>query len=244
MYRWRSNRIVTGLRRVARHEMTQDSASNNLTSRQHALVLAAVQEFISTAAPVGSAQIVAHHQLGVSYAMVRNMMGELEDGGYLLQTHTSADQVPTEKAFRYYVDHLAAQARIGFEDRAQIELHYSSAVRNLGEVLRDTPRLLSILTGQAALVMARRLESSIVERVNFVRLRDNQVLAVFVASKGAIQNRIVDTERDHSQDELNRMARYLNEAVEGRPLERGAPMDRGATAPGARQLRSLHARRA
>jgi len=199
--------------------MTQDSSSTTLSNRQHALVLAAVQEFIATAEPVGSAQIVARHQLGVRAAMVRNMMAELEEGGYLRQPHTSAGRVPTEKAFRYYVDHLAAATRIGFEDRAQIELHYSSAVRNLGEVLRDTPKLLSLLTGQAALVMAPRLESSIIERVNFVRLRDNQVLAVFVAAKGAMQNRIVDTERDHSQDELDRMARYLNESLEGRSLD-------------------------
>ena len=197
--------------------MTQES--DPLSNRQHALILAAVQEFIATAEPVGSAQIVAHHQLGVRAAMVRNLMAELEDGGYLRQPHTSAGRVPTEKAFRYYVDHLAAATRIGFEDRAQIELHYSTAVRNLGEVLRDTPRLLSLLTGQAALVMAPRLESSIVERVNFVRLRDNQVLAVFVATKGAVQNRIVDTDRDHSQDELDRMARYLNESLEGRTLD-------------------------
>src|SRR6266436_8715782 len=131
--------------------------SNTLSNRQHSLILAAVQEFIATAEPVGSAQIVARHQLGVRAAMVRNMMAELEDGGYLRQPHTSAGRVPTEKAFRYYVDHLAAQARIGFEDRAQIELHYSTAARDLDEVLRDTPRLLSILTGQAALVMSPRL---------------------------------------------------------------------------------------
>src|ERR1700733_6663640 len=197
--------------------MTQES--DPLSNRQHALILAAVQEFIATAEPVGSAQIVAHHQMGVRAAMVRNGMAYPEDGGYLRQPHTSAGRVPTEKAFRYYVDHLAAATRIGFEDRAQIELHYSTAVRNLGEVLRDTPRLLSLLTGQAALGMAPRLESSIVERVNFVRLRDNQVLAVFVATKGAVQNRIIDTERDHSQDELDRMARYLNESLEGRTLD-------------------------
>src|SRR5260370_20653681 len=199
--------------------MTFDSSNHPLPSRRHALLIAVVQEFISTAAPVGWAQIVAHHQLGVRAAMVRNMMAELEDGGYLHQPHTSAGRGPTATAFRYYVDNLAAQARIGFEDRAQIELHYSSAARGLDEVLRATPRLLSILTGQAALVMSPRLEASILERVNFVRLREKQVLAVFVASKGAMQNRIVDTERDHSQDELDRMARYLNESLEGRTLD-------------------------
>ena len=80
--------------------MTFDPPNNPLSSRRHALILATVQEFISTAAPVGSAQIVAHHQLGVRAAMVRNMMAELEDGGYLHQPHTSAGRVPTEKAFR------------------------------------------------------------------------------------------------------------------------------------------------
>src|ERR1700693_1683112 len=160
--------------------MTQESSSNPLSNRQHALVIAAVQEFISPAEPVGSAQIVARNHLGVRAAMVRNMMAELEDGGYLLQPHTSAGRVPTEKAFRYYVDHLAGQARIGFQDRAQIELHYSTGARDLGEVLRDTPRLLSLLTGQAALVMSPRLEASILERVNFVGLRDNHARAVFL----------------------------------------------------------------
>ena len=119
--------------------MTQESQQSAL-ERQHALLLAAVQEFIATAEPVGSAQIVARHQLGVRAAMVRNMMAELEDGGYLRQPHTSAGRVPTDKAFRYYVDHLAAASRIGFEDRAQIELHYSSAVRDLGDICAIRPR--------------------------------------------------------------------------------------------------------
>src|SRR5712692_4906718 len=138
--------------------MSLDSANNPLSNRRHTLLLATVQEFISTAAPVGSAQIVAHHQLGVRAAMVRNMMAELEDAGYLHQPHTSAGRIPTEKAFRYYVDNLLSAPHIGFEDREKIELHYSSGRRDLSETVRDTPRLLTLLTGQAALVTAPRLE--------------------------------------------------------------------------------------
>src|SRR5271155_5056748 len=105
-----------------------------LHRRQHALLMAAVQEFITTAEPVGSQQLVARHQLGVRAAMVRNLMAELEEGGYLRQPPTSAGRVPTEKAFRYYVDHLAAATRLRFGDLAQMELHYSTPLRNLGEV--------------------------------------------------------------------------------------------------------------
>src|ERR1700688_1032619 len=79
--------------------MTFDPPNNPLSSRRHALILASVEEFIPTAGPVGSAQIVAHHKLGVRAAMVRNMMAELEDGGYLHQPHTSAGRVRLRRRF-------------------------------------------------------------------------------------------------------------------------------------------------
>ena len=197
--------------------MTGD-AENTLSGRRHTLLLAAVSEFIATAEPVGSNQIASRHHLGIKSAMVRNMMSELEDAGFLSQPHTSAGRVPTDKAFRYFVDHLSG-ARIGFEDRSQIELHYSGRGRDLALLMRDTPKLLSILTGQAAMVMAPRLESVELESVNFIRIRQQEVLAVFVATNGTVQNRLVATDRDHPQGELDRMAAYLNESLGGRTLD-------------------------
>ncbi len=199
--------------------MGNQSEGKTLSGRRHALLLATVCEFIATAEPVGSNQIATRYRLGIKSAMVRNMMSELEEAGYLYQPHTSAGRVPTDFAFRYYVDHLAGAARIGFEERTQIELHYSERGRDLAGLMRDTPRLLSLLTGQAALVMAPRLESVELERVNFIRIREREVLAVFVAKTGAVYNRLIATERDHGQDELDRMGRYLNDALGGRTLE-------------------------
>jgi heat-inducible transcriptional repressor len=200
-------------------KMSKEETENVLGGRRHALLLATVSEFIATAEPVGSQQVASRHRLGIKSAMVRNMMAELEETGFLHQPHTSAGRVPTDRAFRYYVDHLAGGARIGFEDRTQIELHYSERARDLAAMMRDTPRLLSILTGQAAIVMAPRLESVELERVNFVRVREREVLSVFVATTGAVQHRLVSAERDHPQDELDRMARYLNESLKGRTLD-------------------------
>jgi heat-inducible transcriptional repressor len=199
--------------------MDREDETKTLSPRRQALLLAVVQEFISTAAPVGSHQIVAHHSIGVRGAMVRSMMAELEETGYLSHPHTSAGRVPTDKAYRLYVDRALESSHIGFQDRAQIELHYSSRARDLGQIMRDTPRLLALLTGQAAMVMAPRLEAMVLERVNFIRLRDNQVLAVFVAAAGPIYQHLVETRHDHSQDILDRMARYLNESLAGRTLD-------------------------
>ncbi len=196
-----------------------ESEHTALAGRRHAVLIATVAEFIASAGPVGSQQIALRRNLGIKAAMVRNMLAELEESGYLHQPHTSAGRVPTDKAFRYYVDHMAAEARIGFEDRTQIELHYSDRVRDLEAVMRDTPRLLSLLTGQAALVMAPRLESVELERVNFVHLNADQILAVFVPTTGGVQNQFVRTNREYGQEELDRMARYLNESLKGRTLD-------------------------
>lgn len=199
--------------------MDDSVTQGELSHRQHSVLLATVQEFIATAEPVGSQQIAVRYPLGVRAAMVRNLMADLESAGYLHQPHTSAGRIPTDRAFRYYVNHVISVRHIGFEDRAQIELCYSAGPRELGEVMRETSRLLALLTGQAALVMAPRLESIKLERVSFVRLREREVLAIFVAAADGVHNRVVQTERDHGQEELDRMARYLNEALSGRTLE-------------------------
>ncbi len=199
--------------------MTGGAPSEDLTRRQRALLLATVREFIVAAEPVGSHQIAARYSLGVRAAMVRNIMAELEEAGYLYQPYTSAGRVPSDKAFRYYVDHLMPFKRIAFGDRTQIELHCSGHSGDVNELVRETSRLLALLTGQAALVMAPRLEAMVLERVNFVRLRERTVLAVFVAVAGAVQNRVVQTDHEHTQEELERMARFLNEFLHGRTLE-------------------------
>src|SRR5215470_20312262 len=156
---------------------------DELPRRQHALLLATIHEFIATAQPIGSHQLAARRSMGIRAAMARNLMAELDESGYLLQPHTSAGRVPTERAFRYFVDHLILPP-IRFADRTQIELHYSAPTSDSTEVIRDTSRLLALMTGQAALVLAPRLESVQLKRVSFMRLRERHVLAIFVAAAG------------------------------------------------------------
>jgi heat-inducible transcriptional repressor len=199
--------------------METPASQGELSQRQHAVLLATVQEFIATAGPVGSQQIAMRYPLGVRAAMARNLMAELESAGYLRQPHTSAGRVPTDRAFRHYVDHVMAVRHLGFQDRAQIELCYSAGPRELGEVMRETSRLLALLTGQAAMVMAPRLELIKLERVSFIHLREREVLGIFVAAAGGAHQRLVQTASDHGQEELDRMARYLNQALHGRTLE-------------------------
>jgi heat-inducible transcriptional repressor len=198
--------------------MTKQVWRGELGRRRHALLVAVIQDFVATAEPVGSLHIVSKYSLGVRAATVRGMMAELEAENYLFQPHVSAGRVPTAKAFRYYVDYVMPNRSIGQNDRVKIEYSYSERSRELSAVMRDTSRLLALLTGQAAVVMTPRFEAIELRRVNFIRLRETQVMAVFVAMAGGVQTRIIDSGRDYDQDELERMANYLNECLEGRTL--------------------------
>ena len=198
--------------------MRASSKRDELPRRQHSTLLAAIHEFIATAQPVGSHQLAARRSLGIRAAMVRNLMAELDESGYLLQPHTSAGRVPTERAFRYFVDHLILPP-IRFADRTQIELHYSAPAGDLTEVIRDTSRLLALMTGQAAVVMAPRLESVQLKQVQLLRLREHEVLAIFVVATGGVHNRLLHTDANYEQPDLDRMSGYLNESLGGRTLE-------------------------
>jgi len=150
--------------------------------------------------------------------MVRNLMAELDESGYLLQPHISAGRVPTERAFRYFVDHLTLPP-IRFADRTQIELHYSAPAGDSAGVIRDTSRLLALMTGQAAVVTAPRLESVQLKQVQLLRLREHEVLAIFVVATGGVHHRLLRAEADYGQPDLDRMSGYLNESLGGRTLE-------------------------
>jgi heat-inducible transcriptional repressor len=199
--------------------MTNGVWRGELGRRRHALLVAVIQDFVATAEPIGSQHIASKYSLGVRAATVRGMMAELEAENYLFQPHTSAGRVPTPKAFRYYVDFVMPKRQIGRNDRVKIEYYYSERSRDLSEVMRDTSRLLAVLTGQAAMVLTPRFEAIELRRVNFIRLREAQVMVVFVAMAGGAQTRVIDSGRDYTQDELERMANYLNECLEGRTLE-------------------------
>lgn len=199
--------------------MGNDGAESELIRRRHALLVATVQDFIANAEPVGSQHLAGKYALGVRAATVRAMMAQLEEAGYLHQPHTSAGRIPTDKAFRYYVDHLEPGWKVGHVERAQIEFSYSERRGDLAETMRETSRLLALLTGQTGLVMAPRLESVVLEHVSLIRLRDRQVLALFVPTVGAVRQRVIETDQNYSHEELERMAAYLNQCVNGRTLE-------------------------
>lgn len=190
-----------------------------LSQRSRQILEAIVEDYIATAEPVGSSAVAKRHALSLSSATVRNVMASLEELGLLTSPHTSAGRVPTEKGFRFYVDSLVSLRPISQQEKKEILRRYRESGNNLTDLLRETSRTLSSLSNYTGLVVAPRFTSSLFRHMEFVKLGSHKVLAILVSCNGAVQNRIIETEQEFSNDDLVRMANYLNSILEGLTID-------------------------
>jgi heat-inducible transcriptional repressor len=142
-------------------------------------------------------------------------MAELEELGFLRSPHTSAGRVPTEKAYRYYVDSLLKVSSLDRESRDRIEQHYQRRGLQMADLLREASRTLASVAHYTGLVMVPRLQSTVFRHIEFVRLSARQVLAVFITQSGLIQNRLIETDEDYAPGELEQITNYLNRTLGG-----------------------------
>ncbi|CAN5601930.1 heat-inducible transcriptional repressor HrcA [soil metagenome] len=186
----------------------------NLRARQ--ILYAVISEFVATGEPVGSRTISKKAGIDLSPASIRNVLSDLEELGYLAQPHTSAGRIPTERAFRLFVDALMEIRQLSIEEHAHIR-DYLEAVEPGKDVLRETGKLLSELTGTAAVVVTPKGEGTMLRSVRFVSLGPEELLAVLVMKNGTVANRFLQTK--HTQDELVRIHNLLDDVIEGRSLK-------------------------
>lgn len=189
--------------------------AESLSDRGRKILEAIIEEHIATAQPIGSKALTRFSAISLSPASIRNVMAELEDLGFLHSPHTSAGRVPTEKAYRYYIDSLLRISGLDLAHRDQIELHYHRHGLQMAELLREASRTLSSVAHYTGLVMVPRLQSTVFRRIEFVRLSARRVLAVFITQSGMIQNRLIETGEEFSAAELEQITNYLNRTMSG-----------------------------
>jgi heat-inducible transcriptional repressor len=180
---------------------------------------AVVSEYLATGEAVGSQTVTRRYGLEVSAATVRNVMGDLEEMGLLRHTHTSAGRIPTDRGLRYYVDTLlrVRSLTVGEKDEIRGRLGNNPEVP---ELMQRTSRLLRELSHLTVVVQTPRPESDVIEHIEFVRLREGQLLAVLSTSAGQIQNKLVPVDFQLSPSELDHVNNYLNGLVGGLTLEK------------------------
>ena len=190
-----------------------------LDERKAAILRAVVREYIETAQPVASAHVARLRTLAVSPATVRNEMAVLEREGYLVHPHTSAGRVPTDKGYRFYVDHLRTPpGPLAPGQKRRVEEHFARAHGELERMLHDTGRLLSDLTDCAALVVAPGHVAATVRSVQLVVLGPRVALAVAVLSDGAVEKETLELDLDATEARVAAASAHLATHLTGWPL--------------------------
>jgi heat-inducible transcriptional repressor len=187
----------------------------HLSERSRQILEAIIEDYIVTAEPIGSRTITRRHGLSLSPATVRNVMSDLEEMGFLVSPHTSAGRVPTDKAYRLYVDSLVGVNRIAREEREEIRKRCSLTGRDVGEVLKETSRMLSSVSHYMGIVMGPRFTANVFRQMEFVKLSGRKILAILVSQSGSVQNKIIETDEELQVSDLTRMANYLNDILKG-----------------------------
>jgi heat-inducible transcriptional repressor len=183
-----------------------------LERREREVLRALVQDYIQTGEPVASGPLLARHELDASPATIRSVMSDLEALGFLEKPHASSGRIPTAQGYRLYVDTLLKVRPPSPADRDRITALTSDA-SDVASLLEGTADLLHSLSHHAGVVTTPRPTIDPVRQVEFVRLRENRVLAVFVSAAGIVTNKLVQLEFPMDGSELERAAGYLNERL-------------------------------
>jgi heat-inducible transcriptional repressor len=189
-----------------------------LDERKAAILRAVVEQYIESAQPVGSGHVVRGGNLNVSAATVRNEMAALEADGYLRQPHTSAGRVPTEKGYRFFVDHLSGPVPLEARKAEQVRTFFARAHGEVEQVLAETSRLLSALTDYAAVVVGPPHEAATIRSVQLVGLSGQAALVVVVLSNGAVEKSTIEVDLSTGDERLGAATAHLSAHVVGSTL--------------------------
>lgn len=190
----------------------------DLTERKLKILQAIVGDFIKTAEPVGSRTLSKRHDIGASAATIRNEMSDLEDMGYLTHPHTSAGRVPSDKAYRLYVNSLMDKYVIPDEEKKAISSQLESTVSELDKTLNRASELLSRLTSLTSFVMTPREDLNILKYVNVLPVDDKTVVIMIVVENGHVVNTAVRLNTEYDADALELMSKVLTKHYRGRSM--------------------------
>ncbi|MFW6177498.1 MAG: heat-inducible transcriptional repressor HrcA [Desulfohalobiaceae bacterium] len=190
----------------------------SLNSREIDVVNIIVQAYIQHAVPVGSRYVAKQSGLGLSPASMRNVMADLTDKGYLTQPYTSAGRIPTQKAFRFYVDSMLKPGPLSSEQQKSIREYLTQAGLQFSDILEQTSKLISAQASQVGMAVAPQKDLVRWQQIDFVLIRPGLVLAVLVFQGGIIQNKLLKVEEKLTADDLVKFSNYLNESFQGRTI--------------------------
>lgn len=188
-----------------------------LSDRDRRVLESLVRCYIDTGEAVSSLWLAARGRFGVSSATVRNILGRLEDAGYVRQPHTSAGRVPTDRGYRVHVDQLLSSHKPNLASSPDVEAAIRRAV-NAEDALSAVTSELSRVSHHVGFVLGPAPETATLKHIDFVPLDSSRVLVVVVAGGGEITHKVIEAADDFTAEELHEAANYLNNEFTGLTL--------------------------
>ena len=187
-----------------------------LGTRQKELMKAIVEEYISTARPVGSKHLCKKFK--VSSATIRNDMSLLEELGYLEKQHISSGRVPSSLGYRYYVDNLMEPKKISGEDMLKLQTIFSNNELNLNDAILKSLEIVSDITNYTSVILGSTSNENLLEKVEIIPISDENVVAIVVTDKGHVENKSINIPSTIDMKEVSKTAELLNKMLRHTPI--------------------------
>ena len=191
----------------------------DLDARKQKILQAIIQDYISSAEPVGSRTIARKYDLGVSAATIRNEMFDLEMMGYLEQPHTSSGRIPSLKGYRFYVDFLLKPTKITDAEKQFVRAWFQDKVSSVDQIFQSTAKVLARITHNVTLVLASQPLNSTLQHIRFLPLDDRRAIMIVVTDTGQVENCLYPRPAGASLDDLNIIAQRLTNYLAGMAID-------------------------
>ena len=191
---------------------------HELNERKKIILKSIIDDYIQTAQPVGSRTIARKHELNLGSATIRNEMADLEELGYITQPHTSAGRIPSDKGYRFYVDHLMQIHGLANEEILNISKVMDDRIEELNQLVKRACSIISAVTGYTSVVLTPQFSKAVIRSVQLVGVDDKRVLVVVVADVGMVNNKLVKLEECFDEAFLTRLSNSINQLMSGKTV--------------------------
>jgi heat-inducible transcriptional repressor len=184
-----------------------------LNERAQLVLHSIIENYIQSSEPIGSRTLSKTIGITLSPATIRNIMSDLAELGYLIQNHTSAGRVPTDKAYRFYVNSLESPPSISQQIKEKISQVSNEQGSQVEAILAEAVRMLAELTKFACVVSTPKASVSRLQRIELIKISEDRILVILVTKAGVVRDKIIFTKDSQSQKFCNRVKKFLRLAI-------------------------------
>lgn len=191
----------------------------DLNERKLGILKAVVDDYIMTGLPIGSRTISKKHGIDLSSATIRNEMADLEELGFLEQPHTSAGRIPSQMAYRFYVDRLMKVAKLNEAEANRIKSYFQEKMAEVEEVIEKAARVLSETTHHISMILRPQLKKSVLKRIQLVKLTERKAILLLVTDAGLVNDTVISVPEGITISDIEMLSNLMTDKLSGKTLE-------------------------